>query len=445
MPAPCWLHRVELLAGPGEQLQLSEVLIDAQGRLEFWGEGVAARAEALGLPAIDARGWLLAPTLVDPHSVLERPWALTQENLGSLAASAAAGGFGSVAILPWATPWRDRPERMQGLHWPEPLQLHRWGSFCLDGSDTDLAQHHAQIHDGAIGLAGGENLPPLPLLERGLLLGEMGDRPVLLAPRRADLTMGGFVREGVEALRVGWPLDPVVSETLPLQSVLTLIRGRAVPRLALMNLSTASAVEALRSARRTGVADGPPAVLPQASVSWWHLVADSGNLAPSEEGWRLVPSIGTPGDREALIEGMREGLITAVAVHHIPLDPEEQLLPLDQRRPGIAGHGPAHGLVLPLLWQELVHQRGWSVDQLWQALCWGPSALLGLPPERLTEGSRRWLLFDPHSTWRTTSEPSLSLAANLPLQGQVIQGQIRASGLTAPDRWSLVATATQPD
>jgi dihydroorotase len=174
-----------------------------------------------------------------------------------------------------------------------------------------------------------------------------------------------------------------------------------------------------------------------ASVGWWHLVADSGKLDPAAEGWRLVPSLGSPRDREALIAGLACGLITAVAVHHSPLDAEEQLLPLDQRRPGVAGHGAPRGLVLPQLWQELVARRGWTPAQLWQVLCWGGSQLLGETPERLEIGSRRWLLFDPEAPWTWQPHTSLSLAANQPLLGAALKGQIRATGLTEAEDWLL--------
>lgn len=448
MATSLWLRQVQLLTGPEEPLLNTDVLIGADGALLAWGEAAAARAADLDMPPTHAGGWLLAPALVDPHSVLEQPLSLQHENLQSLAQAAAAGGYGTVALLPWARPWRDRPERLGGLHWPEPLQLHLWGSFSLDGEDRELAPHLEQREAGAIGLAGSENLPPLPLLERGLLLGEMAKQPVLIAPRQADLCGGGFVREGVETLRAGWPPDPAVSESLPLAAVLELARCRPDRRLVLMNLSTAGGVSLLRDEaerQRRENATGSTS-LAGATVCWWHLLADSGSLDPAQEGWRLVPSLGSPSDREALVVGLEEGLITAVAVHHLSLDPEEQLLPLDQRRGGLAGHGPVHGLVLPLLWQELVRRRGWSADQLWQVLCWGPAGLLSRPAPRLQPGSRQWLLFDPETPWRFQAVTSLSLAANLPVrEGCSIRGMVRASGLSAPDRWRLPAPGCPSD
>ena len=430
---PLWLRQVSVLSGPGQPIETTDALIDSAGELLNWGDQVASSAQGQGLTPIEASGWLLAPTLVDPHSVLDDPLGGRCETLASLARAAAAGGYGTVGLLPWASWWRDRPERL-GLRWPAPMRLRLWGSFSLEGSDQDLAGHADQLAAGAVGLAGGDERLPLSLLERGLALGEMGDAPVLVAPRQASLCASGFVREGVEALRAGWPPDPTVSETLPLASLLALGASPGSKNLVLINISTAAGVELLEQQRSLGKAG---AQLPMASVGWWHLVADSGLLDPAAEGWRLVPSLGSPRDREALITGLACGLITAVAVHHSPLDGEEQLLPLDQRRPGVAGHGAPRGLVLPQLWQELVAGRGWTPAQLWQVLSWGGSQLLGEIPERLEIGSRRWLLFDPQAPWTWQHHESLSLAANQPLLGRALKGQIRATGLTQAEDWLL--------
>lgn len=417
------LRGISLLEGPDLPVRQADVRFDAgDGRLLGWAGPDGAAGEPLGADReLDASGCWLGPPLVDPHSVLEEPCQGRAETLASLAAAAAAGGYGTVALLPWARGWRDRPERLD-LRWPEPLRLALWGSFSREGEDGELAPHGDQLEAGAVGLAGGEGLPPLPLLERGLALAEMGQAPVLLAPRDAALAARGFVRERVEALRAGWPPDPVLSETLPLQGLLTLAAAVPQAQLRLMNLSTAEGVALLRAAARP----------PLASVCWWHLLADSGRLDPADAGWRQVPSLGGPGDREALIAALAEGLIGAVAIHHQALDAEEQLLPLDQRRGGMAGHGPALGL----LWQELVERRGWSVPLLWQRLCWGPAAFLGLAPETLQPGGRRWILFDPQAERRWGGP---SLAANRPVAAAPVRGAVVASGLSEPTDWMLRA------
>jgi len=415
------LHRVNLMEGPGRPSRVVDALISGQ-RLQ-------ALAEPGGLdatwpnpcPSIDAQTCWLAPPLVDPHSVLDDPYLGRAETLTSLQAAAAAGGYGSVALLPWARAWRDRPERL-GLGWPAPMHLHLWGSFCQEGQDRDPAGHGEQLAAGAIGLAAGDSLPPLGLLERGLSLAEMGDKPVLLPVRDRTLCRHGFVRERVEALRAGWPVDPALSEILPLQTLLTLADRLPLSRLRLMNLSTAEGVALLRHHQHHH---------PQTSVCWWHLISDSGALSLADEGWKTVPALGGPGDRRALIEALAEGIISAVAVHHQSLDAEEQLLPLDQRPGGLAGHG----LVLPLLWQELVSAQGWEPTLLWERLCWGPARFLGVAEEALAPGSQRWILFDAEKSWLWQAQSARSLAANPPWPERPLVGQVVASGFTAASEW----------
>jgi len=202
-----------------------------------------------------------------------------------------------------------------------------------------------------------------------------------------------------------------------LQSLLALAQRHPLRRVQLMNLSTAAGTELLRQL--------PAGQRPEATVCWWHLLADSGSLDPIAEGWRVVPPLGTPADRLALQQALADGLITAVAVHHEALDAEEQLLPLDQRKPGVAGHR----FVLPCLWQELVQGRGWSVAQLWRSLCFGPAKLLGIEPPALAVGATRWVLFDPQRTWQVAEDPWGPRAANQPLLGATLTGQVLATGL----------------
>jgi dihydroorotase len=417
------LRQVQLLEAPERPPVRRDVWLQGR-RLLGWDLLEPPLTSGLGdASELDASTWWLAPPLVDPHSVLEDPWLGRSETLDSLAVAAASGGYGTVALLPWARPWRDAPERLTPA-WTPPMRLALWGSFSAQGADADLALHAEQLAAGALGLAASDHLPPLALLERGLRLGEMGAHPVLLAPRDPTLAQEGFVRERVEALRAGWPTDPVLSETIPMQTLLNLRAIHPGIRLRLMNLSTAEAVRLL--------SDQPDP--PAASVSWWHLVADSGALHPADEGWRVRPSLGGAEDREALIRGLRNGVPGAVAIHHQPLDAEEQLLPLDQRQAGMAGHG----IALTLLWQELVERRSWPVEALWQALSWGPSQFLGLPPERLTVASDRWVLWDPGHVWSPSTEPTGSLAANAPSPPpEGWRGRVIASGLLPEERWAL--------
>jgi dihydroorotase len=95
-----WLIGLQLLAGPGLPARSGEVLISGDGVLLALDQQAGKQARALGLQPQPAEGLLLAPALVDPHSVLEVPFAGRAETLASLAAAAAASGYGTVGLLP---------------------------------------------------------------------------------------------------------------------------------------------------------------------------------------------------------------------------------------------------------------------------------------------------------------------------------------------------------
>ncbi|MGB1416460.1 MAG: dihydroorotase [Synechococcus sp.] len=410
------LDPVQILEGPGQSVRSGAVLID-QGRLLGFDDAARQMAQERALRPTPAGHQVLAPCLVDPHSVLEQATGGREETLTSLRRSAAAGGYGQIALLPRSSTWRDRPERLQGFATScDGVRIHLWGSFSLGGSGTDLAPHADLLEAGAIGLADDDAVVPIPLLEQGLLLGEMSGAPILVAPRDPALQGDGMVREGVETLRAGWSPDPTSSEALPLSALLALQGQHPQRQLRLMNLSTAAAVQQLKRWDRP----------PRASVSWWHLLRDRSELNSTDPGWRVHPSLGGPADRSSLRDALRSGLISAVAVHAVPLDAEDMLLPADQRPAGLSGHH----LVLSALWDALVRQEGWSVEELWQALSFGGSELLDQPSEHLQLESHRWVLFDPDLSWTIScNEASAPLARNLPLQGETMRGKVIASGL----------------
>ena len=107
------LDPVRVLRGPGQPVQLGAVLID-QGVLVGFDDNARQQALALGINATAAPDQLVAPCLVDPHSILETPFSGDQETAVSLRHCAAAAGYGQIAQLPCSTTWRDRPELLQG-------------------------------------------------------------------------------------------------------------------------------------------------------------------------------------------------------------------------------------------------------------------------------------------------------------------------------------------
>ena len=415
------LDPVKVLVGPDQPLQEQGAALLREGRLEALGEPAREAARTAGITSKAAGHQLLAPCLVDVHSFLPEPFQDRGETLESLVRSAAAGGYGQIALLPDASGSRcELPDRLRGFQLADcDVAIHLWAGFSQGGQGKQLTPHADLIEAGAVGLSDGAVMPPASLLERALTMGEAKTFPVLIPPLDAILRGEGLVREGPEALRAGWPTDPPSSETLPLIQLGQLQNEHPESNLVLMGLSTAAGVDLLQQMQC------PPA----ATVSWWHLLTSTSSSAATAASWFVSPSVGNEKDRDALIQGLYRGLIQAVSVHASPLDDEECLLPPDQRLRGIAGH--QH--VLPSIWQALAVSCGWTAERLWDVLSFGPARLLGIEEEHLTPGSHRWLLFDPDVIWTPSrSDLQASKAANQPCMSRALRGRVVDCGLRTP-------------
>ena len=416
------LRDVWVVAAPHQAPLRRDVLLDG-ARIGDWSTPGGLRPGD-AVPVVAAADLWLGPSLVDPYSHLEEAHGLV-DDLPRLAAAALGGGYGTVALSPQAQPWRDQPQALiTGCH--HGLELLSWGSFTAGGAGQDFSNHGALLAAGAVGLAEESCPGHHQLLFRGLQWRADAHRrgegsPLAIAPRDPHLQGGGVAREGADALRLGLPTDPVASELLPLRQLLQasdLVEGAT--GLGLLNISTAAAVACLRHHPH------PMAT----AVHWWHLVEDTSGLARPEDSWRVQPSLGDRRDRQALQEAVGQGLITCITVNHRAIDRRQQLLPVEQRPPGLAGY--AH--VLPLLWRELVEGLGLPVETLWWLLCWGARQFLGQSPQTLKPGSSRWLLFSPHDRWVIPCHGSGRGGGNRPWPGRTMEGRVVASGL-APGRW----------
>ncbi len=410
------LDPIQILKSSKAPVVKDAVLI-IDGYIKAFGEEARKLAHQSDIPTEDSHQKLIAPCLVDPHSILEEPFNSTTETLTSLRKKAARAGYGQIGLLPRGLSWRDRIDRLQGFNNSESdVQMHLWGGFSKDGLGKDLAPHADLLLNGAVGLAEDDSLPSIELIKRGLVLNEIGNSTVLLAPRNQKIQGNGLVREGVEALRAGWPIDPISSETVPISQLLTLQKEHPEIALCLMNISTAVGVSMISTSK----------IKPMATVSWWHLLQDSSLLSNNDFGYKVIPSLGGPQDKKVLIKGLKEGTITGIGAHCIPINHEEIKKPINSRKPGISGYE----LILPTLWEELIVKESWGINQLWGALSFGPSRILNMPEEYLSENSRRWLIFDPNKSWiHQKSDKELPYAANEPFQGQEIIGKTINSGL----------------
>jgi dihydroorotase len=365
---------------------------------------------------LDQPGLILGTGLVDLYSRSGEPGNESRETLTSLLNSAAAGGFTQIAILPTTLPAIDNPAtvewfRSKAIGSSPSLLL--WGALTHDAKGEQMTELAELAAAGIVGFADGRPINHPVLLRRILEYAQPLGKAIALWPCDTTLRGDGVVREGPNTLRFGLPGTPPSVETAPLSALLELVEATGTP-VHLMRISTARSVELIAAAKSRG--------LPiTASTPWMHLLLSTRDLGSYDPAMRVEPPLGNPSDQKALIQGVREGVIDAIAIDHAPYAYEEKTVAFAEAPPGAIGLE----LALPLLWQRLVGSGELSALTLWGALSTHPARILGLDGGAIAPNIPANLtLFDPSYSWKVLPQTLRSLSYNTPWLGEEILGKV---------------------
>ncbi len=407
-----YIRQVRLLDPLSQLDQVGDVLI-RDGVIQALGPTLDIVTD--GISEIDGQGCILGPGLVDLYSQTGEPGYESRETLGQLLAAAAQGGFTRVGILPNTLPAVDTPAQVVQRRSAQGAvglpQILPWGAITHGTQGEQLTDLMELGMAGVVGFCDGHPLGNSLLVQRLLEYTQLLSLPLALWPCESNQ---GICRDGADAIRLGLLPLPVTAETAPLTALLeqVALSQRSVH---LMRISTARSVELIRGAKASG--------LPiTASVTWQHLLFSTADLASYMPSLRLAPPVGMPDDQAALIAGLEEGVLDAIAVDHCAHTYEEKAVPFAMAPPGAIGLQ----LALPMLWQTFVATKRWTALQLWSYLSLHPAQCFGIAPATLQEGGPADLvLFDPNYRWKATSETLGCHAINTAYSDQNIQGQAR--------------------
>jgi dihydroorotase len=250
------------------------------------------------------------------------------------------------------------------------------------------------------------------VMRRALAYVSMLDGLLVQHPEEPALAEGGVMNEGPVATRLGLAGIPPAAEVIQVERDLRLVELTG-GRLHVAHVSTAAAVAAIRAAKARGLAvtcDTTP----------HHLLLTEAEV----EGYRTFAKVSPPlrgeTDRKALVEGLADGTIDAIASDHRPQDQDSKRLPFAQAAFGVVG---LQTLLAASL--ELVHEGRLPLLDLLRALTAAPAAILGLEAGRLAHGAPAdMVLLDPEAEWTVTEKGLLSLAKNTAFEGRKVRGRV---------------------
>lgn len=409
----------------GARLLDPESRLDAVGDLLIEGERIAAVGGNLAGGAgdaeiVSAEGLCLAPGLVDMRVQLREPGAEHMESIESGGQAAAAGGVTTMVALPNTDPMVDDVSVVEFLarraREVKLAKIHTYAAATKGLGGRQLTEMGLLAANGALGFTDGvKAVADALVMRRVLSYARSFDLLVLQHPEEPSLAGAGEVNEGEIATRLGLPAITPAAEIIMIERDLRLVELTGA-RYHAAHLSTGAGVEAIRRAKARGLPVSCDTAPPYFALNET-AIGDYRTFA------KLSPPLRSEWDRRAVIEGLRDGTIDAIASDHAPWDQDSKRLPFSSAAYGIVGLETLLPLAL-----ELYHNRNLGLLDLMARLSWNPARILRLPVGRLMAGAPADLvLFDPDLSWRICTDEFRSKSKNAPFDGRLVQGRVRST------------------
>ena len=373
------------------------------------GPGVTKKKAPKGARIVDCHGKCLSPGLVD-----------IRVELGDLAATveaAVSGGVTSMGCLPTPELVIDdmsevefvaRRARKLGL-----AKVYPYGAVTKGLEGKELAEMGLLAEAGAVAFTDGERaVADAQTMRRAMSYASTFGLMIVQHPEEPSLAADGVMNAGETATRLGLFGIPKEAEVIMVERDLRLA-SLTGGRLHIAHVSTAETVDTLRRAKADGLnvtCDTAPPYFALNETA----IGDYRTFA------KLSPPLRAEQDRQAVVEGLADGTIDAIASDHTPRDEESKRLPFAQAAPGGIGLNTLLAVSL-----ELYHNGHLSLLEVLKLVTSAPAGLMGLPAGSLKEGAPADLvLFDPDEGWKVDADKLVGKAQNSPFDGRPVQGRV---------------------
>ena len=410
-----FFENINILMGPDKEVIKDDLLI-IDGKIEAFGKNAKKEALRKNISLSKSGKRLVAPMLVDIHSILKNPLTGFEDNLEILKFRAKKSGFGAIALLPNSENWRDKPEKIPFQKKNDfDINIFFWASFSFEDEGIHLSPHDELLKSGSIGLST-RNFFDSSIIIKGLSLDTAKYSPIIFSLTNKNFRQKGIVNKDLKSLQSGFHIIDNSNELSEIKNILGVKNLFPAQNIIIKNISDSNSLKEIEK-------NGTPI---STTISWWSLIADTNNLKLDDLGWKVDPPLGSQQNREFLIKGLENGLIQSIAVNSIALNDENTFMPINERPLGIS----SYELFLPLLWEEFINKRSWPISKLWKYISFNPSNLLGINKEKLSCGSKRWLIFDPDEKWINKQiNLGYDSPSNFPKKNELIKGKVIQAGL----------------
>lgn len=369
----------------------------------------------LNLPAdntIAHKGLCVSAGWVDCFANFCDPGEEFRETLETGANAAATGGYTAVMLIPNTQPVVYNKSQVEYLIQKSkslPIDIYPIGSVTKNADGKELSEMYDMFHNGAVAFSDG--LRPVQssgILQKALEYILAVDATIIQLPDDKSIGTHGLINEGIVSVRLGLPGKPAISEELMISRDIELAKYTN-SKIHFTGISTRKSLELITAAKEDGVRVS-------CSVTPYHLFFCEDDLAEYDTNLKVNPPLRTIEDRDALLEGVKKGLIDFIASHHQPQDWDHKVCEFEYAKNGMEGLESVFGVA---------GVCGISAGQFVAMQTEKIRSIFNLPVTSFAEGeSANLTMFTPDEEYVFEESNILSKCSNNAFVGKSLKGKV---------------------
>jgi len=389
-----------------------DVLLDGERIVEVAPAGRISSKN--GLEIFDATGLIVAPGFIDLHAHLREPGQESSETIETGTRAAARGGFTAVCCMPNTKPVNDSASVTRFIldRAKAAASVRVWpiGAASVTSKGEAIAEIAAMKQAGIVAVSDdGKPIGTAKLARQVMDYCRSLDIPVIEHAEDVSLAAGAVMREGVTSTRLGLSGMPAAAESICVARDVQLAELTGA-RLHIAHLSAKASLEQVRAAKQRGLR-----VSCEVTPHHFTLIDED---VQYDSRYKMNPPLAAREDREALLAGLADGTVDAIATDHAPHEPALKDVEFDRAPFGITGFETALALAL----DQLVHTGRLPLMRVVELFTSGPARVLGVERTIAAGQPADLTLFSLDREWTFLASESASKSRNSPFDGRDLKG-----------------------